>query len=316
MKEPVQVVVGVLRQGNKLLIAKRQADQSHAHCWEFPGGKVQDGESLESALQREIVEEVGLTTANWQPLIVIPWDYGDVQVRLHVYVTEHWSGEAMGKEGQQIAWKALSELDATDFPAANRGIFKALSLADLYMVSGNFHDAQDALARLQVALDDGVRLIQLRAKQLEETEFLALAKKAITLTHQTPGAKILINGKPEWLAKLPGADGIQLPSTALMGLTERPVPEDKLLGISTHTPVEMAKAIELDADFLLLSPVKKTASHPELEGLGWQTFAEYVADIPVPVYALGGMKPQDVQDAKQHGGQGIAAISGIWPEPI
>ncbi len=316
MKDPIQVVVGVLRQGEQLFITKRQANQSHAGCWEFPGGKVHAGESLEAALQRELLEEVGITATDWQPLIVIPWDYGEVQVRLHVFVTDRWQGEPLGKEGQEMAWKNVSELDEADFPAANRGIFRALSLADHYMVSGNFHDPQDALARLQVALEDGVRLIQLRAKQLEESEFFELAQRAIALTHQTPGAKILINGKPEWLTTLPEADGIQLPSTALMGLTERPVPQDKLLGISTHTPVEMAKAIELGADFLLLSPVKKTASHPELDGLGWQTFADYVADIPVPVYALGGMKPQDVETAKQYGGQGISAISGLWPEPI
>lgn len=316
MKNAIQVVVGVVRQGDKVLIAKRQGDQSHANCWEFPGGKVDDGESLEAALKREILEEVGLTTTGWQPLIVIPWDYDDLSVRLHVFVTDDWTGEAFGKEGQEIAWKPPSELEEDQFPAANRGIFRALSLADLYMVSGNFHDQQDALARLQVALEDGVRLIQLRAKQLDEVEFIELAQRAIALTHQTLGAKILINGKPEWLEKLPEADGIQLPSTALMDLTDRPIDQDKLLGISTHTPVEMAKAMELGADFLLLSPVKKTASHPELDGLGWQSFAEAVAEIPVPVYALGGMKPQDVEDAKQHGGQGIAAISGLWPEPI
>jgi len=316
MKGITHVVVGVLRQGQQLLVAKRRANQSHAHCWEFPGGKVQAGESLQSALQREILEEVGLSTTGWQPLIGIPWDYDDVTVRLHVFVTESWTGKAAGQEGQEIAWKSLSELNAADFPAANRGILNALNLADRYMISGSFHDQQDALARLQVALEDGVRLIQLRAKQLEEVEFFELAQQAIALTHQTPGAKMLINGKPEWLAQLPEVDGIQLPSSALMGLTKRPIPDNKLLGVSTHTPVEMAKALELGADFLLLSPVKKTASHPALDGLGWQAFADYVADIPVPVYALGGMKPQDVKTAKQYGGQGISAISGLWPEPI
>jgi 8-oxo-dGTP diphosphatase len=62
--------------------------------------------------------------------------------------------------------------------------------------------------------------------------------------------------------------------------------------------------------------VKKTQSHPELEGLGWPTFAEQVVNVPVPVFALGGMKPTDVGKARQNGGQGIAAISGLWPEPI
>lgn len=316
MGKIIQVVVGVLRRSGTVLVAKRQTHQSHANYWEFPGGKVNEGESLQAALQRELLEEVGVKVSGGQPLIVIPWQYDDVRVRLHVYVIDDWVGEPQGKEGQQLAWQSLAQLNVDDFPAANRGIFNALALADHYMISGDFHDARDALNRLQIALDDGVRLVQLRAKQLDEADFFELAKQAIALTHQTPGAKILINGKPEWLEKLPEADGIQLPSSALMALTKRPIADTKLLGISTHTQVEMAKAIELGADFLLLSPVKKTASHPELDGLGWQTFSEWVADIPVPVYGLGGMKPQDVDEAKQSGGQGIAAISGLWPQPF
>lgn len=248
--------------------------------------------------------------------MVIPWQYPDLKVQLHVFETNQFEGEPIGKEGQSIAWKPLSQLKAADFPEANRGILQALRLPNLYMVSGNFHHADDAIYRLGAALEDGVRLVQLRAKQLDEAEFFALAEQAISLTHQTLGAKILINGKPDWLTRLPEADGIQLPSSALMSLTQRPIPDDKLLGISTHTPAEMAKALEVGADFLLLSPVKKTASHPELDGLGWETFAQWVAEIPVPVYALGGMKPQDVAEAKGYGGQGIAAISGIWPQPI
>ncbi len=316
MNERIQVAVGVLRKEKQVLLARRQAHQDLAGFWEFPGGKIEAGETPEEALIREFEEEVGVATRNWQPLIQIPWDYEKVSVLLNVYETEYFDGEPHGAEGQTVQWTPMSELEAQAFPEANRGLVKALQLPGHYMISGGFHDTEDALGRLEAALEEGIRLVQLRAKTLDETAFQALAKQAVALTHRYEGARILLNGKPEDLRAVPEADGLQLASTAIMGLTERPIPDDKLLGVSTHNDVEMAKALELGADFMLLSPVKKTQSHPELDGLGWPTFAERVANVPVPVFALGGMKPEDVEEARQYGGQGVAAISGLWPEPI
>lgn len=316
MNERIQVAVGVLRKEKQVLLARRQAHQDLAGLWEFPGGKIEAGETPEAALTREFSEEVGVATRNWQPLIQIPWDYEKVSVLLNVYETEQFDGEPHGAEGQTVQWTPVPELEAQAFPEANRGLVTALQLPGHYMISGGFHDTEDALSRLETALEDGIRLVQLRAKTLDETAFQALAKQAVALTHRYEGARILLNGKPEDLRAVPEADGLQLASTAIMGLTERPISDDKLLGVSTHNDVEMAKALALGADFMLLSPVKKTQSHPELDGLGWPTFAERVANVPVPVFALGGMKPADAEDARQYGGQGIAAISGLWPEPM
>ncbi|MDG4811829.1 Nudix family hydrolase [Hydrogenovibrio sp. 3SP14C1] len=316
MSQRIDIAVGVLRQGDRILLAQRQAKQSHALKWEFPGGKVEAVESIEAALVREFQEEVGVETSDWKPLIQIPWDYDTVSVHLHVYESDQFQGAPHGKEGQPVQWTVISELHNYEFPEANRGILSALKLPDVFMISGNFHDEYDALGRLEAALDEGVRLVQLRAKQMEETDFIALAKKAIALTHRYNEAKILINGKPDWLDVLPEADGLQLASTAIMDLTDRPISKDKILSISTHTKTEIAKALELKADLLLLSPVKKTSSHPDMDGMGWETFSEMVADIPIPVFALGGMKQSDVEQATSQGAQGIAAISGLWPDPI
>lgn len=316
MNQRVDIAIGVLRQGSHVLLAQRQAKQNHALKWEFPGGKVENGESVEAALIREFQEEVGIETMNWRPLIQIPWDYESVSVHLHVYESGQFQGEPHGKEGQPIQWTAISELNDYDFPEANKGILTALQLPETLMISGEFHNERDALNRLEAALEEGVCLVQLRAKKMEEDAFKVLAKKAITLTHRYEGAKILINGKPDWLEVLPEADGLQLASTMIMDLTERPVAEDKILSISTHSKAEVAKALELNADLVLLSPVKETSSHPDMTGMGWSAFAEMVAEIPVPVYALGGMKLSDITEARKQGAQGIAAISGLWPEPI
>lgn len=311
----IQVAVGCLVKDGKVLIGQRLARQSFAGQWEFPGGKVEIGESPLQALTREFMEETNLLTTDWQPLISYPWDHGDIQVQLHVYVGRQFSGELQAHEGHTFDWCPIAELDQRAMLVANRGIVRALQLPPRYMISGSFHDRHDALQRIKVALDDGIKLVQLRAKSLEKAEFIALAKAALPLCHGQ-GAKLLLNAKAEWLAEVPQADGLQLASTAIMGLTERPIASDKLLAVSTHNEMEIAKALELGADFILLSPVKETSSHPGEPGLGWSKFAEMAANVPVPIYALGGMSEADMMDAKMHGAQGIAAISGYWPQPI
>ena len=311
--EPVKIVLGVIRCEDEVLLAQRQADQSFAGLWEFPGGKVEAGESIEAALKREVFEETGLETAHWRPLIEFQWQYEETSLHFFVLETAHFEGEAVGREGQRVAWHAVSELKDEQFPPANRGIIRAVQLPDLYMISGSFDDELDALERLEAALDDGVKLCQLRAKNLPEADFIALAKKAVPLCHQY-GAKILLNASLEVFEAVPEADGIQLASDRAAAYAQRPIAKDKWLSVSTHNAEQLAHGLQLEADFMLLSPVKETSSHPGVPGIGWEQFALLTEKIPVPVYALGGMKPKDVEQARLSGGQGIAAISGLWPQ--
>lgn len=311
----IQVSVGCLIKDKQVLIGQRLARQSHAGEWEFPGGKIESGETPIEALKREFVEETGLSTQGWKPLISYPWDHGNLQVQLHVFVTQDFAGELHAHEGHEFEWCPINELQTRAMLVANKGIVNALQLPDRYMISGNFHDMDDALNRLKSALADGIKLVQLRAKTLEKDEFIKLAKLALPLCHGH-GAKLILNAKPDWLDALPEADGLQLASTAIMSLTERPIPTHKWLGVSTHNPAEIAKALELEADFILISPVKQTTSHPGELGLGWEKFSVLAESIPVPVFALGGLNDQDREMAKSYGAQGVAAISGYWPQPI
>lgn len=309
--KPVEIVVGVLKRNNKVLISRRQRYQDYAGFWEFPGGKVERGEVLADALIREFKEEVGCVTKNWQPLITIPWHYEHASVVLNVFVTDDFDGEPLGNEGQEIEWVALNDLENYRFPEANEAIKLALSLSDSYMISGKFSNTNDGLNKLTQALDNGIRLVQLRAKWLSEADFIDFAVPAIDLVHEY-SAKVLLNGLPSLLEKLPQADGLQLPSTAIQNYLSRPIPKNKILSISTHNLTEISIALELDADIILLSPVKETTSHPGKEGIGWQEFKNLVKSVPVPVYALGGMKVGDIVEAKNNGAQGVAAISAFW----
>lgn len=311
----IQVSVGCLIKDNQVLIGQRLARQSHAGEWEFPGGKIEKGETPVDALKREFVEETGLATQNWQPLIHYPWDYGKVQVELHVFVTQDFSGHLQAHEGHEFEWCPINALQERAMLVANKGIVRALQLPDRCMITGSFSDIDDALNRLKAALAEGIKLVQLRAKKLEKQTFVELAKQALPLCHGH-GAKLLLNTKPEWLQAIPEADGVQLSSTAIMALTERPIENNKWLGVSVHNSAEIAKALELGADFILLSPVKETASHPGEPALGWQAFSELVNSIPVPVFALGGLTDRDRVTAIRYGAQGVAAISAYWPQPI
>ncbi len=307
-----EIAIGVLKRGNEVCLSRRQSQQSFAGLWEFPGGKVEAGETIESALKREFLEELAIDTSEWRPLLTIPWTYPSVKVRLNIYITETFQSEPLGNEGQEVVWTPIADLTTIPFPEANRGVVMALQLADKYMISGGFENKDDALKRLQLAFENGIRLCQLRAKNLSEAEFLPLAASAIELAHQYQ-AKILLNGQPELLALLPEADGVQLASNVIFEYQIRPIAKDKLLGVSTHTPEDIEQALKIEADFILLSPVKETSSHPGVPGIGWQKFADLVKELPIPVFALGGMQPEDVEKAKKLGGQGVAAISGFWP---
>ena len=122
MFEYVDIVIGVLEKDEMFCLSQRQKHQSFADKWEFPGGKLEAGESLTSALQREFREELGIETHSWQPLIEIPWQYEKVAVRLHVFMSDDYEGEPKGIEGQRVKWFDLQELMQLDFPEANKGI--------------------------------------------------------------------------------------------------------------------------------------------------------------------------------------------------
>ena len=124
----IHVVVGVLLNGNhEVLIALRPAASHQGGLWEFPGGKVEEGESVEYALNREFKEELGISVQACTPLIQIRHEYSDKLVMLDVWLIEKFSGIPQGREGQAIEWRALSKLRAVDFPKANDRIIRELN---------------------------------------------------------------------------------------------------------------------------------------------------------------------------------------------
>lgn len=307
MKNLVHVAVGVIEDGQgQILIARRPPHLHQGGLWEFPGGKVAAGEEVISALCRELHEEIGIDVSRTQPLITIEHDYGDRQVWLDVHRVTSFQGKAHGREGQPVQWVPIDKLGEFDFPAANRGILNAIRLPDRLMITGAYDTPAEYLENISHAIEQGVRLVQLRAWHLADADYLALARQVLAVQQQ--GVSVLLNTSLD-IFKQTNAAGLHLNSRRLLETPARPVAMDKLLSASVHNETELVHAKKIGVDFAVVSPVKATGSHPDTVPLGWERFASLVAKANCPVYALGGMTTGDIAKAIETGGQGIAGIS-------
>lgn len=317
MSDIVHVAVVVLvNDDDEVCISLRHKDVHQGGLWEFPGGKVEPDETVEDALIREIDEELNVQIKRFRPLITIMHTYSDKHVCLHVYKALFYSGEVEGLEGQQVKWAKVSLLSDYDFPEANMPIIKALQLPEKYLITGKFIDCDDFIRKLTNALGHGIKLVQLRLKtdSLEDlSQLQTLVEKAALLCKQAD-AKLMLNLPAAFIEVIDLSkiefSGFHADSRSLKIIPGRP--KGKLFSASCHNTEELARALQLKADFVVLSPVQKTASHPEMQALGWQPFSDMLDNMAVPVYALGGVSEHDMEKAWSHGAQGIAAISAFW----
>jgi len=128
---------------------------------------------------------------------------------------------------------------------------------------------------------------------------------------KTSHSRLLINSSPEYAVKI-GAHGVHLNSARLMEFYERPLDKKFLVSASCHDAIELEHACKIDVDFAVLSPVNKTSSHESAKPLGWGKFNDLVEPVCVPVYALGGMRADDMKKSRESGAQGVSVLSGIW----
>jgi 8-oxo-dGTP diphosphatase len=217
-----------------------------------------------------------------------------------------------GQEGQKIEWVDISSLGARDFPAANRAIVKAVQLPDFYLICPEPEaDARNYINNFRVCISAGVRLFQLRfSEQSHYDRHESLIKELLELC-KISNSRMLINSSPEYAVKI-GAHGVHLNSARLLQYYERPLDKKLLISASCHDAIELEHACKIDVDFAVLSPVNKTSSHEAAKPLGWGKFKNLVEPVNIPVYALGGMRAEDMKKFREFGAQGVSVLGGIW----
>jgi 8-oxo-dGTP diphosphatase len=307
----VDVAVGVLiRPDGRFLLASRPEGKPYAHHWEFPGGKLEPGESVEHALARELHEELGIDIGPAQPWVVREFEYPHAHVRLHFCRVHSWSGELHGREAQLFRFCDLDDPPDGPLLPATLPVLRWLALPPVYAISNASEIGHDEfLQRLERQLERGVRLVQFREPLMESSQAAPLFQATLQQVRDAGGKLLVSSRHPREWAQL--ADGVHLTARDLRSSLRRP--QGEWVGASAHNMADLQHASELGVDLAVFGPIAATASHPGDSGIGWQAFAAAVVRAGLPVYAVGGLVIGDLERAQQAGAHGIALQRAIWP---
>ncbi|HEX6795305.1 MAG TPA: Nudix family hydrolase [Casimicrobiaceae bacterium] len=298
------------RADGQVLLAQRPAGKAYAGYWEFPGGKLEAGETVPDALARELHEELGISVRQASPWLVQEFVYPHAHVELNFCRVRAWDGEFVGHDGQAFAWQDPFAIDVAPLLPANARVMSALRLPPVYAIGCAEDIGEEAfLVRAKRALAEGVRLVQVRDRTWDLPRRQALATAIVAIAHRY-GATVLWNGTVDEARKL-GCAGVHWTSQTLAAATARP--RDLIVGASCHTHDDLMRASSLDVDFAVLGPVHPTPTHPDANPLGWEGFAQAAQGTRVPIYALGGLTRTDLDVAIAHGAHGVAMRRHAWP---
>lgn len=312
MTATVQVAVAILiRQDGYVLLARRPPGKVYAGYWEFPGGKIEPGESTCDALAREIREELGVEIEIAHPWITRSFAYPHATVQLHFHRVLAWRGSPRQIEHDGFSWEHPGSVNVAPLLPANGPVINSLLLAHEYAISQAAEfGAEEFLRKLRTRLEMGLKLVQVREPGVPAAELASLAAEVVRMAHAA-GARVLVNNDAE-LARKIGADGVHLNARQVALASERP--DLRLVGASAHSAGELRAAEQIGADFAVLGPVRRTPSHPERNPIGWEGLRDAVRDTAIPVYALGGVDREDMRAAWACGAHGVAMVRGAWRE--
>ena len=312
-RTPVDVAAGVLiRRDGRFLLASRPAGKPYASYWEFPGGKVEAGESVADTLARELHEELGIDIGTAYPWVVRVFDYPHALVRLHFFRVFEWSGEIDAREHQSFGFFSTSDLpDDGPLLPATIPLLRWLALPPHYAISAVARLGRGMfLRRFESALARGLKLVQFREPELDRDAAAAIFDD-VRARVDAAGATLLVNSRHH-CTLWDKADGVHLTAADLAVSKKRP--EFEWVGASVHSTAEIERAAALQLDFVAVGAVRRTGTHPHQLPLGWSAFAALIVDASLPVFALGGMRASDLTTAMRHGAHGIASLSAMWQD--
>jgi len=302
----IPVVAAVLRnEQGRLLLARRPEGKHLAGTWEFPGGKLEPDELPEHGLSRELAEELGIVVHESRPLLTLTHHYDDRSVRLMLREVDAWQGTPVGLEDQALQWVSLSDARRLPMPAADRPIIKALELDPLLLISPRADESEyrpDDLSSLTSLFEPGNGFVCIQLGALDEGPAQDLANACRRLANQYAAAWV-VEGSTQ-LAERINADGVCLGVDQLRCLEQRPLSTDRTVIARCRTAADLALAGRIGLDLALVGPVLGDAGGAP--PLGWKGLADLVGESTLPVYAYGGLIPEDLPAARQAGAFGVA----------
>jgi len=303
----IKAVVAILyaKDNTQILITKRRKNQFMPDYWELPGGKIEKGEEEGDSLARELQEELGINVCKISLKHIMSHHYEDKTVNLSIYNVESYIGKVIGKEGQDIHWCNLQDLNNYKLLPTMRVIINRICLPEYYWITPDERDAKLILEKCQNHLNTGAKILQLRSKEFIEQSYIEIIHRLC----QSYEARLILN-VPNKTFKEP-CDGWHLTSDELFNYKKRPCTNNKLLGASAHNMKEAKYAETISVDYISLAPIEETPSHPNATSLGWEVAKDIVSKSNLPVYLLGGMSKDSLYRALNINAQGVAGISRI-----
>ena len=309
----IEVVAGIMQDAQgRVLLGQRAANTFYPGYWEFPGGKIEPGESAKEALVRELREELDITVTDLSAWFQTSHTYPHAHVKLHFFHVHAWQGTPKAIIHSALSWQKPGNLNIHPSLPTTAPALKRLQLPTRMGITHAWQIGLDAQLRaLDKALSRGLRLIQVREPGLDEvalsTFFEAAQQRASAYQ-----AIVLYNGTTLQAQTLK-AHGLHLNSQALrIAHQQGQRPDFEWVGAACHCAEDLKMAEQLALDYAVLSPVCPTLSHPGEPSLGWTQFQTLANAISLPVFALGGLNWGDLDVAQTHHAHGIGMLRGAW----
>ncbi|MEC6391523.1 thiamine phosphate synthase [Acinetobacter pittii] len=294
-KPIVDVAIAILIYRGKILVGWREEQQHQGGKHEFPGGKVEQGETPEEACRREIYEEVGIGLKDWHQFDYIHHEYDDIIVNLHLFHS-YVPDELLNLIHQPWAWYTRDQLLHLNFPKANKDIIKRLYWPHLIKISNTLSMVESSEA-----------LLYWRIENEAEQQYI----EQLTALDEGQRSSLIINVDIWWQLSLELQKQIKtvhLKQSQLMNLHKGDLTVGVRYIAACHDAVSLKQAQQIGCDAVFISPVKPTTTHPEAVALGWERFSDLAQNSQIPVFALGGVHPDNLATAQQHGAYGLAGI--------
>ena len=290
------------------LLARRPEGKVYAGYWEFPGGKVEPGETLHDALLRELHEELGIHIERAWPWLSCRFTYPHASVRLKFFHVVAWQGEIAPIEHDGFVWVKIGrEAQVSPVLPANGPILRALELPAEYAKIRVLQDGSAAaVAEVSRLLIAGLRLFHVDAAALPPNERLRFIETALEKCRAYADARVLIEDDEALAiaaktAQATGALGLHLSSSRLMELQARPA-FDRVAATCRNAD-ELAHAVLLGLDFVILTPASFAGE------MDWPLFSRLIEFASIPVYAGVHGDVEKLELARQHGAHGLARLA-------